>query len=517
VTFGDRLGFGSGGAPLAARSAARPGWRALLPSWPLVIALLAFAETLAHAQSVLGDPDTYMHIAAGRWMFLHHALPVHDPFSYTKAGAPWVVHEWLSEIVLAGAYDIGGWSGLVLLTGACFAASAALLMRLLLRHADPFSALIAVLLAGELTLGHLLARPHMLALPLLVLWCGALFQAREDGRAPPLWLLPVLTVWANLHASFLFGLALLGFLGGEAVLSPAPGVNRLGEARRWGFFVLIAIAAALLTPNGIAGLIQPFRLMAMPALHQIVEWRGADFQNFQPLEIWLLGFAGLGFATGLRLPPTRLVLVLGLCHMTLQHIRYAELLGFVGPLALAPSLGAEIAARVRAVPFSCVGRGIMQLGRPAAMPAIALSLGLAVLFSLPLMLAPVRRANGPVTPAKAFAVAQRMGLLKKPVFNSYGFGGYLIFRGVPTFIDGRAELYGNAAIMRYLKAQRDRRTLSGLLDRFHVAWALLSPQEGAALLLDGMPGWRRIYSDRYAVIDVRAQAARPAPKPAKKF
>jgi hypothetical protein len=517
VTFGDRLGFGSGGAPLAAKSAARPGWRALLPSWPLVVALLAFAEALAHPAGVLGDPDTYMHIAAGRWMFLHGALPVHDPFSYTKAGAPWVVHEWLSEIVLAAVYNIGGWSGLVLLTGACFAISAALLMRLLLRHAEPFSALIAVLLAGELTLGHLLARPHMLALPLLVLWCGALFQAREDGRAPSLWLLPVLVVWANLHASFMFGLALAGYLGGEAVLLPGPGVNRLGEARRWGFFVLIAIAAALLTPNGIAGLIQPFRLMAMPALQKIVEWQSPNFQHCLILEIWLLGFAGLGFVTGSRLPPTRLILVLGLCHMTLQHVRFIEILGFVAPLAIAASLGAEIAARLRAVPFSAVGRGIRQLGRPAPMPAIALSLGLAILFSLPLLLSPVRRANGPVTPAKAFAAAERMGLLKKPVFNSYGFGGYLIFRGVPTFIDGRAELYGNASIMRYLKAQRDRRTLSGVLDRFHVAWALLSPQDGAALLLDGMPGWRRVYSDRYAVVDVRVQTSRPKASFTRKF
>lgn len=517
MTFGDRLGLGGGGPPLAAREAMRARWRALLPSGPLVVALLAFVMTLTHPLSVLGDPDTYMHIAAGRWMFVHGVLPVHDPFSYTRVGTSWVVHEWLSEIVLAAVYDSGGWSGLVLLTGACFAVSAALLMRFLLRHAEPFSALIAAILGCALASTHLLARPHMLALPLLVLWCGVLFQARDKDSAPPLWLLPVMALWANLHASFMFGLALTGFLGGEAVLLPAPGMSRLDEARRWGVFLLLASASAWLTPNGLAGLIQPFRLMMMPALSQIVEWRGADFQHFQPLELWLLGFAGLGFATGIRLPPTRLLLVLGLCQMTLQHIRYVEILGFVAPLALAAPLGAEIAARVRAVPFSVVGRAVMQLGRPAAVPAIALGLGLAVLFSLPLLLAPVRRANGPVTPARAFAVAERMGLLKKPVFNSYGFGGYLIFRGVPTFIDGRAELYGNAAILHYLKAQRDRRTLFAMLDRFHIAWALLAPQDGAALLLEGMPGWRRVYSDRYAVVDVRVSAAPSVPDFAKKF
>jgi hypothetical protein len=506
VSIGDRLGLRSGELPQLAMGSA--GWQVLLPSWPLVVALSAFALTLAHPAGVLGDPDTYMHIAAGRWMFLHGALPAHDPFSYTKAGAPWVVHEWLSEIVLAAIYKIGGWSGLVLLTGTCFAVSTALLTRLLLRTCEPFSALIAALLAGEVTLAHLLARPHMLALPLLVLWCGVLFRARDEDGAPHLWLLPVMALWANLHASFMFGLALAGFLGGEAVLLPAPGIGRSGEARRWGLFVLLAIAAALCTPNGVAGLTQPFRMMAMPALQHIEEWRSPDFQHFLNLEIWLLGLVALGFAIGIRLPPTRLILVLGLCHMSLQHVRYADLLGFVSPLAIAASLGAEIALRLRAVSFSSVGRVIIGLGRPASAPAMGLGLALAVMFSLPLLLSPIRRADGPVTPGKAFAAAANMGLLNKPVFNSYGFGGYLIFHEVPPFIDGRAELYGNAFLTRLFKAGQDRRRLAALLDRHHVAWTLLSPQEGPALLLDGMPGWRRVYNDRYAVVDVRISASR---------
>ncbi|MGH6679926.1 MAG: hypothetical protein ACREDL_13600, partial [Bradyrhizobium sp.] len=316
---------------------------------------------------------------------------------------------------------------------------------------------------------------------------------------------PVMVLWANLHASFMFGLALAGFLGGEAVLGPGPGIGRIGETRRWGLFFLLAILAALLTPNGVAGLIQPFRLMAIPALQHIIEWQSPDFQHYLILEIWLLGFAGLGFLSRIRLPLLRLLLVLALCHMTLQHVRYATLLGFVGPLALSASLGAEIAARVRTTPFSAVGRSIMHLARPAPAPALALGLGIALLLGLPLLLAPVRRPNGPVTPSRAFAAAQRMGLLKKPVFNSYGFGGYLIFHGVPTFIDGRAELFGNAFLTRLFKAGKDKRKLAALLDRFHVAWALLSPQDGAAQFLDGIPGWRRIYSDRYAVIDIRTQ------------
>jgi hypothetical protein len=503
VTYSDRLGLRSGELPQSnANGEVRPGWRALLPSWPLIIGLFAFARTLADPQSVLSDPDTYMHIAAGRWILLHGALPAHDPFSYTKFGAPWVVHEWLAELVLAAVYAVGGWSGLVLLTGAAFALSAALLTRLLLRYAEAFSAVIAALFGCAVALSHLLARPHMLALPLLVLWCGALFRARDAGKAPPLWLLPVMILWANLHASFMFGLALALYLGGEAVLFPASGTSRLGEARHWGFFILSAVIAALCTPNGVAGLFQPFRLIAMPALQRhIIEWQSPDFQHSLSLEIWLLGLVAFGFTSGIRLPPMRLLLLLGLCHMTLQHIRYVDLLGFVAPLAIAAPLGTEITARLSAVPFSAAGRGIMQLDRPAALPATALTLIFAVLVSLPLLLSPIRRADGPMTPARAVAAAR--GLLKQPVFNSYPFGGYLIFKGVAPFVDGRAEFYGNAFLSLYFKAQQDRDGFAALLDHYHIAWALLTPQDGPALILDGMPDWRRIYSDRYAVVEVR--------------
>src|SRR5215472_17200167 len=271
----------------------------LIPSWPLIVGLAASSRALAQPAALLNDPDTYLHIAAGRWMLAHGALPVDDPFSHSFAGAVWVPHEWLAEVVLAAVFWAAGWSALVM--------------------------------------GHLLVRPHILALPLLVIWSGALIAARDDGRAPPAWLLPLMALWANLHGSFMFGLGLLLFLGCEAVLQPGA---RLREARRWGVFGLLAVAAALLTPNGLSGFVEPIRLMAIPSLQaSFREWLSPDFHTFQPLEICLLGLTALGFTTGARLPPSRLLLLLALCHMALVHVRHAELLGLAGPLIIAAPLG----------------------------------------------------------------------------------------------------------------------------------------------------------------------------------
>ncbi|MBV8889257.1 MAG: hypothetical protein JO267_04795 [Alphaproteobacteria bacterium] len=486
-------------------------WTRLLPSWPLLIGLFGLARALAAGRAVLNDPDTYLHIAAGRWMLAHRALPLHDPFSHTMAGAAWAPSEWLAELVIAITYGAGGWSALVVLGAVCFAAALAILTRLLLRRLDPLCALVAAGAAAALLLPHLLMRPHALALPVLVLWCGLLLAARDAGRAPPWRLLPLMALWANLHGSFLFGIALAGFLAGEAVLQAGSAPDRRREAVRWGGFALAALVAALLTPNGTDGLLQPFRLMSSPALQSaFIEWLSPDFRAFPALELWLLGALAIGFAGGVRLPPTRLLLLLGLVHMTLQHVRHADLLGLVGPLAIAAPLMPGLGGGT-----SSLRAGLVRLAAPSAPPGIVASVGIAAALAAPLILHPLIRGDDAVTPASALRGAGELGL-SGPVFNSEGFGGYLAFRAVPTFIDGRIEMYGNDFLAEDVAAEHgDPAALAALLDRYGVAWTLLMPQAGAVAVLDHLPGWQRVYADAFAVIHRRRLEpfSGPVPEP----
>ena len=83
----------------------------LVPSLPLFVGLAAFARAVADRSALLNDPDTYLHIAAGRWMLAHGSLPLADPFSHTMPGAAWLASEWLGELTMALTYAVGGWSG----------------------------------------------------------------------------------------------------------------------------------------------------------------------------------------------------------------------------------------------------------------------------------------------------------------------------------------------------------------------------------------------------------------------
>src|SRR5271155_5214508 len=122
----------------------------------IAIALFALA---AFSPAVLGDGDTFSHLATGEWIIAHRGAPRADPFSHSMPGAPWIAHEWLSEVLLALAFRLGGWGGVVLITGAA-AASAALIVGLAAARDLRGAPLVATVGLGlGLMTASLLARP----------------------------------------------------------------------------------------------------------------------------------------------------------------------------------------------------------------------------------------------------------------------------------------------------------------------------------------------------------------------
>jgi hypothetical protein len=107
------------------------------------------------------------------------------------------------------------------------------------------------------------------------------------------------------------------------------------------------------------------------------------------------------------------------------------------------------------------------------------------------------------------AAVTNAGLAKAgPVLNDYSFGGYLIFAGIPTFIDGRGELYGGQFITRYNRdvSLADLPDFLELLDQYKFGATLLAPDTPAVALLDRLPDWQRVYSDDVAVVHKRLAA-----------
>ena len=220
-----------------------------------------------------------------------------------------------------------------------------------------------------------------------------------------------------------------------------------------------------------------------------MEWRPQDFGHIGTFEFLLL--AGIfALSRGVTLPLVRALVVLGLIHFALAQVRNADLLAMLAPLYLAAPLARQFGARAE---HDAAGsaRG-MNL---AALAVMIVATGLAL----------VRDVNPAPNNTPEAAVANADLAKAGPVLNDYAFGGYLIFAGIPTFIDGRGELYGGPFIARYNRdiSLADLRDFLELLDQYKFGATLLAPDTPAVALLDRLPDWQRVYSDDVAVVHKR--------------
>ena len=118
------------------------------------------------------------------------------------------------------------------MAAAASALTFALLAKFLSRHLSASTTMVFVAAALALTTGHLLARPHVLALPVMMAWVGGLLAAADRREAPSFWLLPLIALWANLHGGFILGIMLVAPIALDAVVS-AEAASRKSLALRW--------------------------------------------------------------------------------------------------------------------------------------------------------------------------------------------------------------------------------------------------------------------------------------------
>ncbi len=469
--------------------------RGLLPLW---VGVGVYALFLLAGNRLLIDPDTMWQITVGQWIIDHRAVPETDIYSFTMRGQPWISTQWLAQVAYAKVFAISGWSGPVVLAASAIAATFAMLAKFLSRRLSESTTLVFVAAALALTVPHLLARPHVLAMPVMVAWVGGLIEAADRRGAPSPWLTPLMALWANLHGGFVFGLVLIGPIALDAIMN-ADANLRKSLALRWAGFALVALLMSCCTPYGWNSLLASLKILELGgALPLIMEWRPANFGSIGPLEICLLLGIGLALFRGVKLPPLRIVLLLGLLHMALAQERSAEILALVAPLVLAAPLARQV--------------GGVEISNSAAAPASrgVLFASVAVaLVAATLGFASVHRFEPHSHGAPVAAVVELKKLNLARVFNDYDFGGYLIANGVATFIDGRTELYGEKFFVDHNNASglMEPEKLFRLLDQYDIEATLLRTQSASTKLLDHIDGWQKVYSDDIATIHVRKAGA----------
>jgi len=435
-------------------------WRGLMAASTLLALVVVFFACLAP----IAVTDFWWQAKTGELIVRTGSVPSRDPFSWTSAGQPWLVHEWLTEVFFYFAFTYLPNGVLVFYkSGLAVLACALVMARAWLRCGSLPLAIAAAVAAGLVLRNYADLRPQMVTFVLLAGLLLALDEYRAGRmRRLPFVIPPLFILWANLHGGVVVGLILISiWIVGETA-------GQWFFARRWEGLARLAAAVGLsflavaLNPNGFHVYAYPFQVLGHPeVMDYITEWWSPNFhhESMRAFEGMLLcTFAALALAAP-RANEARFgeVLVLGaMAHAALLSQRNTA------PFALC---AAPVLASALATLWDCASLGTVRAA--AAHPvfrtagAMLLTAGLVGLLFTHLPRTHEqsggRTVSRVVAPSKWFehginldsfprtAVAQmEHGMWPGRIYNDYIWGGYLIWKLHPerkVFIDGRAEVY----------------------------------------------------------------------------
>jgi hypothetical protein len=185
------------------------------------------------------------HVRFGQDILAAGSVVRSDPYSFTSDRA-WMNHEWLAEIIMAGAYRFGGVRGLIALSSGVAALVLLLAGRFLRRSGVGEPARLVLLLALFIGISRQLRviRPQLFSVLLLTVMLMLLGGADRGREKRLLWLAPLFALWANLHGGWILGLGVLGLWASIEVVA-----RRVSW--RWGTLAVAAsIAGSALNPYG---------------------------------------------------------------------------------------------------------------------------------------------------------------------------------------------------------------------------------------------------------------------------
>ena len=442
------------------------------------------------------DPDVWWHLKTGEYIAAHKSVPHTDPFSYTCAGQPWVAHEWLTELFMYGFYRAAGWGSLSIVFALILCGSFLLLY---LRCAGNFY------LSGAITVWGAWAttpvwgvRPQVLSLLLTTLWLLVL-ERSERNRAILWWSLPLTLLWVNLHAGFAVGVALLAlFLLGELLerfLSSHSG--RANSGRLWALTIALFLDLIVipLNPNGVRMYEYPLQTLSSKGMQTYIsEWASP---NFHRADYWPFLFLLIAVLVKLawsrtNLRPRDLLLLLVSTFAALSSIRMIPLFVLVAVPLLAKAL--KLSFRNRPRP--------MRLRRLAFNGVVLIAMAGFVGAHITMVFQQQAQAEAEHFPAgtAAFLAAHPPD---RPIFNHYDWGGYLIWKLYPptrVFIDGRADLYGDAIFQEFMRTYLLTKDWQQILTRWRIGTVIVPPDSALASGLRIDSNWSVRFEDRRAVV-----------------
>ncbi len=491
----------------------------------------------------LWDYDFWWHVATGRYIVQHRALPKADPFCFTSdlpenrnlhpiREAFILKQYWLAQVIFYLIHENLGDKGIILFRGAIVLAVIFLVFYALhKRNVKFYVSFIFTFLVYKVIGGFSGERPVLFT----ILFSVVAFLLLDDYKNNKDWrkllfLVPVMMLWSNLHGGFVLGdVLIVVFMAGETVNMIRHSSYTRRELQRFLLIAAAAIAASFVNPDGITAFSIAFSKKYDFFTGPVQEYQPPFFlyvRKLVPVQYeyvaMVLMFPFILLLKRKKIDITYLMVLAGLFYEGLSSMRFTVYYATVGMIIL----GREISDVVEKI-FD----DHLPKKRLAALEYV---------FAVVLLLSSVFYSVGFLKfekpgfrEAKLFSVPvggadfiQKNGIRGR-IFNDIGSGGYLSWRLYPdnkTFIDTRAinavpmQEYSFISAAYYsLKSREKPEGVPGnkselwdrLLDHYDVNIIFLTPLEVYGNIprlifkLADSDKWVPVYNDVLSIVYVR--------------
>lgn len=452
----------------------------------LLLLGLSLILILSKIKRLIVDGDTFWAIKVGEWISLNREFPMFDSFSWTANGNSWVAHEWLFDLLIYKFHAALGYYGVALFVSIGTFFVLFFLWKLYSEdNKNPVLTLVIFTIVVFMIRLAMSARPHIFGYVFFIYFFYVLYTKRKL-----LWtLIPVTIVWANMHGSVILGIAMVSLqLIYEITFNYVDKKKLHFDKNMLSVFFLVPLSS-LINPYEIelwkASLLQITHEMNK----QINEWKPPDFSD----PGWLILY---------------LTIILITVFVSLSNKGIVDKKKFY--LLSIYLLGTfyEAITGIRYFPYLAVCWGLFVL---TLLPNELFSdrtwhKKIILVFSALLIIVALNIRDLPATVEEAidkskWPLEAVKYLENKRIYNDYMWGGYLIYKDIPVFIDGRADVYwkNSDVFQDQLDISRLKKDPMEMFDKYKVEQVIIPIDKPLDIYLK-RAGAIEIYRDETAVI-----------------
>lgn len=287
------------------------------------------------------DNDTWFLLNSGRYV-MEHGLPFTEPFSIHE-NLNFVLQQWLTDVIFWNIYDRLGENGLFLLVTICYAVIIYLMFKITMKVSEGnfFVSFVITILTSILIFTYMVTRPTIFTLIIVMVELNVLESFVMTGKNKYLIVLPILSLMMiNLHAALwpMLFVLLLPYLVSSVKF-------KIGITKNEGFknkylllAVVVMILIAFINPYGLDAMTYLIRSTGNPHMKNISEIQSPYVNNMSGALIYsyicLIALIYIIYRNGI----TNLryfLLTIGTIYMVLISIRNITYFGICSLFPLA--------------------------------------------------------------------------------------------------------------------------------------------------------------------------------------